>query len=264
MNPIEFTEPSPRHCERRHGPYSSILSRGAGNTLESALVPVELAAGTEMVFIAEYPNPDSPGQRVGVADWTDLAATTDYRANSNANGTGTNRTSSLTVTETKAGNTLRIEVENGHSGTVYLTRLQARGTPLIEGSTTSIPIKDDDSILKYKKRDYQVPSQFISTLADAQSYGGFLVRVLKDPQTRAKVTFEGSRYEEYADSVDLSQRVTLRRRGVSAEMFVEGVDDQLSEGGRHSVGLLLSPADVFGDVIVLGIGPGLGTGILAR
>ena len=93
---------------------------------------------------------------------------------------------------------------------------------------------------------------------------GFLVRLLKDPQTRAKVTFEGARYEEAADSLDLSQRVTLRRRGVSEDMFVEGIEHSLSRGGRHYVSVLLSPAGSFGDVIVLDIGPGLDTGILSR
>ena len=135
MNPIEFTDPLQDIVNVVTVPIRA-FSVGAQETLwESALVPIELATGAEMVFIAEYPNPESPSQRVGIADWTDLAANTDYRAFANANGTGTNRTSSLTLTTTKAGNTLRIEVENGHSGTVYLTLLQARGTPLIEGST---------------------------------------------------------------------------------------------------------------------------------
>ena len=69
--------------------------------------------------------------------WTDLVAGMDYQAFQRPDGLGTNRTSALTVTETKAGNTLRIEIENTHSGTVYLTApLQARGTPLIEEATT--------------------------------------------------------------------------------------------------------------------------------
>ena len=241
------------------------FSVGAQATLwTSGLVPAEIPAGETLVAIATYPSPDSASQDVGVSAWTDLAATTDYRAFENADGSGTNRTASLTVTETKAGNTLRIEIENTHSGTVYVTLLQARGTPLQEGDKTLVEFRDQPSIDEYYPKDYLVPSQFISTLGDAQSYGSFLIRLLKDPQTRAKVTFEGSRYEEAADEIDLSDRVTFRRNGISQEMFVEAIEHRLDHGGQHSVGLTLSPADIFGDIIVLDIGPGLGFGIISR
>ena len=264
MEPIEFNDPLMDVVNVVTVPIRT-FNAGAEQTLwTSGLTPFTMAAGETVVFIAHYPNPDSPRNRVGVSAWTDMAAQTDYQANAAEDGSGADRTGSLVVTETKAGTDLRIEVENGHSGQIYVTRLRARGLPLVQDQSTSIERRDPDSILEYQKRDYLVPSQFISTLLDAQSYAGFLIRLLKDPQTRAKVTFEGARYEEAADALDLSQRVTLRRRGVSEDMFVEGIEHSLSRGGRHYVQLLLSPAGSFGDVIVLDIGPGLDTGILSR
>ena len=223
-----------------------------------------IAAGESMIFIADYPPLDADRGIVGVASWETLTPNTDYRGNANSGGTGTNRTSSLTVTTTDAGNTRRIKIENGHSGLVYITRLQSRGTPLSEGQKITIEVRDQASIDEYGPRDYLVPAQFISSINDANSYGAFLSQLLKDPQTRAKVTFEGSRYEDAAESVDLSQRVTLRRNGVSADMFIEAIEDALDEGGRHAVSLLLSPAATYGDLLILGTGPGLGTGVLAR
>ena len=103
-------------------------------------------------------------------------------------------------------------------------------------------IDDPDSIALYRKRDYLVPSQFISTVRDAQSYGSFLISLLAEPQTRALVFFEGSTYEVYADEIDLRDRVTLRRHGIAEEMFVEFMDIGLGQGGQNPIGLLLSPA----------------------
>ena len=223
-----------------------------------------IASGESMIFVADYPPLDAGRGIVGVSNWAALTANTDYQANANAGGTGANRTNSLTVTTTDAGNTRRIKIENGHIGQVYITKLQSRGDPLSEGQRVTIEVPDQDSIDAYGPRDYLVPAQFISSINDANSYGSFLLQLLKDPQTRAKVTFEGSRYEDAAESVDLSQRVTLRRNGVSADMYVEAVTDGLDNGGRHLVTLLLSPAASYGDLIILGTGPGLGAGVLAR
>ena len=52
---------------------------GAEATLwESGLVPFAMAAGETLTFVGHYPGPDSAGNRVGVSEWTDMAAQTDY------------------------------------------------------------------------------------------------------------------------------------------------------------------------------------------
>ena len=91
-----------------------------------------------------------------------------------------------------------------------------------------------------------------------------MISLLAEPQTRALVFFEGSTYEEYADDIDLRDRVTLRRHGIAEEMFVEAMELGLGQGGQNPIGLLLSPAAPFADVIVLDVGPGLDTGVLSR
>ena len=127
MAPIRFTDPITDIVNVVTVPIRS-FSEGSQATLwASGLTPLEMAAGETKVFIATYPKPDSDSNHVGVAEWTTLAATTDYRANANAQGTGANRTTSISVVATEAANTLRMEVTNNHSGSVFLTRLQARG-----------------------------------------------------------------------------------------------------------------------------------------
>ena len=223
----------------------------------------EIAAGRKIVLVATYPNPNT-GAGAVAADWTPLVANTDYLANDNAQGTGTDRTAALTVTVTEGANALRIEIENTHTGAVHLTRLQARGQALVEGQAVGVESRDQASVDLYDPRPYQAPPQWISDIQDAESYGGFLVSLLKDPHTRARAQFETAIYPAAAFTADLSQRVRLQRRGIQEEMFIESVEYDWIRGGRMPVELMLSPAEAYADVIVLDAGPGLGTGRLAR
>ena len=86
-----------------------------------------IAAGATATFTAQYPSSGSANTARAVDFWQDLTATTDYLANDSSDGTGTNRTANITVTETKRAQSMDIALANGHSGAVYITKLQARG-----------------------------------------------------------------------------------------------------------------------------------------
>lgn len=62
---------------------------------------------------------------------TALVAVVDYLANDAIDGTGTDRTSSLTPTVTDhGGGRFTLRLVNGHSGTIYVTKLRLRGEPV--------------------------------------------------------------------------------------------------------------------------------------
>ena len=225
---------------------------------------VLLEPGEELPFVAQYPLPGSPTADLGVDRWTPMAANVDYTANSSPDGTGANLTTSLDVTTHDTAVSRRIVVRNRASSDLVITRLQARGRPLSETEPTIVESRDDASIQEYKERTYLVPAQFISTIRDAQSYGTFLLSLLKGPQTRARLTVDVSGHLALARRLDLSDRVTLQLGGESDDMFIEGMNHRIRRGGRHIMELLLSPADPFGAVIIIGVGPPLGEGVLGR
>ena len=316
---------------------------GTAAVLWTLLHTVALAQGDTHTFLAQYPAPGSTVGDVGVDAWTAMVATTDYTANSQANGMGTDLTSSLTVTTVAATDTAtsrRITVGNtagsavgsitvtaggsgyttaptvsltGGGGTgatatavlagsavtsititaggsgyttaptvsitggggsgatatavltaLYITRLQTRGTPLSEAEPTVVEVRDQFSIDDYGEQTYLAPAQYISTVADAESYGGFLLSLVKEPQTRARVTFEASSFQAEAQAIDLSNRVRLMLNGREEEHFVEAIAHEILRGERHLVGLLLSPAISYGSIYILDSAPGLDEGILAR
>ena len=240
---------------------------GTAAVLWTLLHTVALEPGDTHTFLAQYPAPGSTVGDVGVDAWTTMVATTDYTANSQANGMGTDLTSSLTVTTIAATDTAisrRITVKNTGTTTLIITHLQTRGTPLSEAEPTVVEVRDQFSIDDYGEQTYLAPAQYISTVADAESYGGFLLSLVKEPQTRARVTFEASSFQAEAQAIDLSNRVRLMLNGREEEHFVEAISHEILRGERHLVGLLLSPAIPYGRIYILDSGPGLDEGILAR
>ena len=225
-----------------------------------------LKPGVSRTFIAEYPTVDSLNTHLAVDTWTTLVAYTDYVANASEDNTGTNLTGSLGVTSTETAVSRTITVTNNHaSSDLYVTKLQARGQALVSEQPYTVEVKDQDSIDKYGPREYAIPSQFISDSADAEDYGLVILHLQRDPARKLEATININDGLETGASLDLSDRVTVHYRGTVQDMFIEAIEHRILPAGlRHDVKLLLSPSLPYGQIIVLGVGPGLGTGVLGR
>ena len=232
-------------------------SVGSEATLWTMPMAVELATGATIRFIAEYPD--------GVGSWvTPLVASADYEAFDNEDGTGTDHTSDITVAATERGAELVLDITNGHTGAVWLTLLGVRGLALTEGATTTVERLDQDSIDIYGERDYLSPALHLGTVNSAQSYADYILGLHASPLRRATVTWDVAENETFAKSNEVSDRVTLLLRDVQAPMFVESIEHRFDRGGLHTITTLLSPAEVHAIFIIIGVGPGLGEGLLAR
>ena len=225
----------------------------------------ELSDNESIPLVAKYPTENSPRGHVGVRSWVTPAPTIDYTANSLADGTGTDLTSALSVVVTDTSQRRRMVLMNTGSVTMYITRLQARGIPLIEVSSTDVEVRDEASIAIYEELEYVAPSQFLSTFFDVQIYATFLLRLLSVPRTRVKLVFDASDYLQAGNRPpDQSDRVAVSLSGVLEDMFIEGVNHKIRRGRQHNIELLLSPAAGTSGIIVLGEGPPIGTGLLGR
>ena len=88
---------------------------------------VEMPAGATIYPFGPYRDPAQEAQRVGGADMRTPVASTDYVANTAADGSGTDVTSQLTVTASFGASGVRWTITNTGTTTAYLTTLQARG-----------------------------------------------------------------------------------------------------------------------------------------
>ena len=226
---------------------------------------ITLEANESLTIKAEYPGPNATRGAIGVHRWETLTATTDYTANTSADGTGTDVTARLSITTSDTATTRELTIRNTDTAAaLVVTKLQCRGTAVIEGEPVVVVHKDQDSIDAYGEKAYLTPSQFISDIRDGLSYAGYLVSVLKAPQVKGNAVVDLTDHPTVARDLDLSDRMTLKTGGQYEDQFVEAIEHRLGTRGRHHVEVLMSPAEVFENVIVLDVGPGLGTGALGR
>ena len=238
----------------------------ASAVLWTSPFPVEVVGGGTSRVVAVYPTSDTDSDVIGVETWETLTLGTDYTVNSVSDGSGIDRSADLSVTTVEHTTRREIIMANASTTQLWVVGLQSRGQPIEEGDPLLLEFKDDASIDEYGPKDYAVPAQFISSVADANNYGELLLLQLKDPRVRTKVSFEASDYLQTVYDLELSTRLTLRQSTVEIEdMYVEAISHRIHQGMRHTVELTLAPVLAGSqNVIVLDAGPGLGTGTIGR
>lgn len=96
----------------------------------------EIAPGATLDLVGGYTDPSNRASRIGGTSMIAPVATTDYLANSAANGSGTNLTASITVAATFASNSVRLTVTNSATVSAFVTLLQARGIGIYDYEQT--------------------------------------------------------------------------------------------------------------------------------
>ena len=188
----------------------------------------------------------------------------DYAANSQSNGSGDDRTNDLEFEIDDGGNTRKIIIKNTNiTDTIFLTTLRSRGRVIQEIQKTIVEIRDETSIISYGAKDYTSESQFLSTIDHAHEYGTHVLFLYSEPLLKVKSRFQVNENLYLAYSLQLSDRVALTRKGETEDYFIESIEHIIEPGLRHDMEITLSPAPI-GNAIILGTGPALGVGTLAR
>lgn len=209
----------------------------------------EIAPNESRTFEARYPNPDSGNNAVEVNAWTTPASSTDYTGNSASDGSGTDLTSSLGVANTKVAQRMIITVTNNHASTnAFLTKLQARGTPVTQKQATVRSI-DTTSQAKYGERKFVAETEFIPNTTEAQRWCEFQLSIYSTPVNILKMSYVASLSTgliHQAITRDISDRVTVTANndselGINADFFIESERHSVN-GNTHLVTYSLSPA----------------------
>lgn len=209
-------------------------------------------------FWANCPNPASATNIMGVDAWTTPVATTDFLANSAADGSGTNLTASITIAVTKFGNKMKITLTNTHATLdAYITFLQARGTPVQASDPVGVRFEDAASKTLYGERTWPHPGKFIPTTAEAEDWARFHLSIYKDPVRVLSITVPGNRNLSQLEQVltrNIGDRITVvnDNLGINDDFFIEAEHHKMDKGGKHSVRYDLSEAEQFSDWWILG------------
>ena len=227
---------------------------------ESGANSPSLAPGETKSFGASYPNPDSPVDALAVDAWTTLAENTDYEANTIALGGGVDSSGSVGVLLSKLSNSMKITLTNNGSVTIYITLLQARGTPITINDPVRVVAEDSASQATYGKRTFSPRKNFVPTSAEGQNWADYQLSVAKDSVPIEEIRVAANRDAAHMYQVltrDVSDRVTLvadgkAGLGVNEEFFIESVDHVVEDDRVHSVTYSLSPATAYSGFWVLG------------
>jgi len=219
-----------------------------------------ISAGATKTFTAAYPTSGTASTSKAVDFWQNLTATTDYLANDAADGSGTNRTSSISVSLTKRAQSMDIALTNGHSGTVYITKLQAQGNPVTVKDPVEISASDSTSQTAFGKRSYPHPGKFIPDSSEAQNWADFHVAVWKDPVPLLRLTIVANRSTATLTDVftrEISDLVTVTASndtglGIAEDFFIEQIAHKLDAQLNHRAMFTLSQASGYAGFFIIG------------
>lgn len=121
----------------------------AGVVVATQPSPMAISGLDAVEFDLRFTDPDAPGAECAAIDLIPPVATTDYTGNLESDGSGENYTGNLVVSIENLTNAVRVKVTNTALGTVYLTSLQVRGTPLIAHQPVTVSSADGESIATY-------------------------------------------------------------------------------------------------------------------
>lgn len=135
----------------------------------------QIGAGVTKTIWAALQDP-CPTTTAGIVQ---PAATTDYTANTQADGGGTDKTAQISIVITRFTNAVILEVTNNDASAVYLTKLKLRGTPAKEQDEVIIDKFDQTSIDAYGEHPaggYSIENKYLSD----ETYAGTLAQQLID------------------------------------------------------------------------------------
>tara|TARA_R110000824_G_scaffold238121_7_gene426923 strand:+ start:5852 stop:7423 length:1572 start_codon:yes stop_codon:yes gene_type:complete len=219
-----------------------------------------ISAGATRTFVAQYPNSGSGTTSSAVDFWTDLTATTDYLANDSSDGSGANRTANMSISLTKRAQSMDITITNGHSGTVYITKLQAQGHKITTKDNFEISATDSTSQTAYGRRTYPHPGKFIPDSEEAQNWADFHVSAWKDPVPLLRITLVGNRSSATLTDImsrNISDLVTVTASndaglGISEGFFVENLHHSIDAQLNHRATYTLSQSAGYAGFFLIG------------
>ena len=185
---------------------------------------------------------------MGVNTWTALTSGTDYTPQAG-----------VTLTMATEGNQATVAIANTGASTTM--DIQVRGTPVVRGAPIEITTPDAASVADYGPAPYPFLTPWLASAVDVSSLHTFLLAVYSQPAERLTLRWEVDSDRNKATALDLSDRVTVRRRGIASDYFIESIRHRLTRD-FHFLEYTLSPAGVYGEIFILGQSR-LGVGILA-
>lgn len=235
-------------------------------------VPVVPIGGT-LTLLGGYTDPNNRASRVGGTSMISPVSTTDYLANSAADGSGTDLTGSITVTPSFGSNGVRFTIANNASTVAYITKLQARGTGIYDYETTVGEAEDATVAANFGEQVQALDMPYSSDVALGVDMARYLLALYSSPEVgvwslgtagrselgvttqlayRVQTTVGMMRLSPSTAAIqtqilarDIGDRIALSETvsGVNNSYYINAVDLEVVAPGLPFVTWTLAPAD---------------------
>lgn len=235
----------------------------------------EVPAGGSVTLLGGYTDPNNRASRVGGTSMVVPVATTDYLANSLANGTGVNLTASLTWTATFSSNGVRWDITNPLGQVAYITKLQARGIGIYDYETTVAEAEDTAVASLYGDQIASLDMPYQSDPSVGVNIARFLLGIYGTPEIGAwelgtagaselgittqlsyfnptsvgsvRVAPTTAALQTQILAREIGDRVAVRETvtGISTSYFINAIDLDVVAPGIPSVTWTLAPAGTY-------------------
>lgn len=138
-----------------------------------------IGAGETLTIWAEH---NFEGERCPASSITTPAATTDYTANTAADGSGTDKTAQIAIIKTVYATMTKLMITNNDTVSVYLTLCKLRGTGLVAYSGVTVIDSDATSISEYGKITLKLGSMWLQKTDDITNHASYAKGIYADPR----------------------------------------------------------------------------------
>jgi hypothetical protein len=217
--------------------YQPRITGTAGSTLATLGSSALVAASSTLDIVYRFVGSGTGETVAGTALITPVA-TTDYTANSAADGSGTNLTSNITASIiTTNATAATVRYTNAGAAAYIPATSKLRGTPLTKFNELAYTAIDSDSVLAYGRLVYTTPG-VQDSLADATTLADYQLSLRKDPVGRVdSVTFSGwdTRVTTQLLARSIGDRITMTEQQTQASgaWFIMGEKHEVSEGAYN-------------------------------
>ena len=176
----------------------------AASDVWSNLEVVELAVGQTKTIWASFFDSESGDSVLPIKEITTPAASTDYTANSQADGGGADRTSDLSVVVTNFVESAKVEITNNHATeAIHVTLLKLRGKAARVTQAIQAISEDAGSINKFEAQEYVVRNDLIQTASIAETIADNLVAKYSEPLNRRIIRIAGIPHLQLKDMISV-------------------------------------------------------------
>jgi hypothetical protein len=191
----------------------------------------EIGAGDDLVVWASYTYNNA---NVGAATTIDPVANTDYTMNAQADGGGADLTGDFTVTLTDFGQTGKLVIHNGGTGSGFVTLLKMRGTAVYELDPSTLIQEDATSQTAYEKRHLKLDGNWLQSTSLGDTMAKYLLARMKDALKFPTITLEDRPDEQFHPDLFNVQPLNIDEIDLQDDLLVAYIEHEwLTTNGQR-------------------------------